>query len=126
MKTPEEEKLFLENVNGLLNDGIENLDRRIQQRLEHARIEALKPAPQKRAEFFIPLRWAMVGGFATIIATAAALLFWLPTAPVVLPAKHIEDLEIITSAEHIDFYQNLDFYLWLATKEDSSRKGKTS
>ncbi len=126
MKTPEEEKLFLANVNGLLNEGIENLDRRIQQRLEHARVEALKPAPQKRTGFFIPLRWAMVGGFATIIAVAAGLLLWLPTSSVVLPAKQIEDLEIITSAEHIDFYQNLDFYLWLAAQEDPLRKGTTS
>jgi len=126
MKTPEAEKLFLENVSGLLNEGIQNLDRSIQQRLEHARIEALKSDAQKRAGFFIPLRWTMVGGFATIIAVAAGLFFWLPTSPVVFPAKHIEDLEIITSAEHIDFYQNLDFYLWLATKEDSLKKRKTS
>jgi hypothetical protein len=126
MKTPEEEKVFLENVSGLLNEGIKNLDRSIQQRLEDARIEALKSDAQKRAGFFIPLRWAMVGGFATIIAAAAGLFFWLPTSPVVLPAKHIEDLEIITAAEHIDFYQDLDFYLWLATKEDSLKRGKAS
>ncbi len=126
MKTPQEEELFLENVNGLLNEGIRNLDRSIQQRLQDARTEALKSDVQERAGFFTPLRWAMVGGFATMVAAAVGLLFWLPTSPVLLPAKNIEDLEIITSAEHIDFYQNLDFYLWLATKEDSLKKGKTS
>ncbi len=126
MNTPEEEKLFLENVNGLLDEGIRNLDRSVQQRLEEARTEALKSGMQKHAGFFTPLRWAMVGGFATIMAAAVGLLFWLPTSPVILPAKNIEDLEIITSAEHIDFYQNLDFYFWLATKEDSFKKGKTS
>ena len=126
MKTPEAEKFFLENVSGLLNEGIENLDRSIQQRLEDARIEALKSDARKGAGFFIPRRWAMAGGFATILAAAAGLFLWLPTSPVVLPAKNIEDLEIITSAEHIDFYQDLDFYLWLATKEDSLKKRKTS
>ena len=126
MRTPEEEKVFLENVSGLLNEGVQDLDRSIQQRLEDARVEALKSDAQKRPGFFIPLRWAMVGGFATIIAAVAGLFFWLPTSPVVLPAKNIEDLEIITSAEHIDFYQNLDFYLWLATKEDPLKKRKTS
>ena len=126
MKTPGEEKLFLENVKGLLNEGAENLDRRTQQRLEHVRIEALKSVEEKRAGFFTPLRWAMVGGFASATVAAVGLLFWLPTSPVVLPARHIEDLEIITSVEHIDLYQNLDFYRWLAIKENDRRKGETS
>ena len=126
MKTSGEEKLFLENVEGLLNEGAENLDGRTKQRLEHIRIEALKSVEEKRAGFFTPLRWAMVAGFASATVAAVGLLFWLPTSPVVLPAKHIEDLEIITSVDHIDFYQNLDFYRWLATKEDDPRKGKTS
>jgi hypothetical protein len=126
MKTPEEEKLFLENVKGLLNEGAENLDRGTQQRLEQVRIEILKSVEEKRAGFFTPLRWAMIGGFTAAITAAVGLLFWLPTSPVVLPAKHIEDLEIITSMDHIDFYQNLDFYRWLATKENDPRKGKTS
>jgi hypothetical protein len=126
MKTPEEENPFLENVKGLLNAGAENLDHGTKQRLEQVRIEALKSDAEKRGGFFTPLRWVMVGGFATATVAAVSLLFWLPTSPVVLPGKQLEDLEIITSTEHIDFYQDLDFYRWLATKEDDLRKGRTS
>jgi hypothetical protein len=126
MKTAKEEKGFLDNVKGLLNESLENLDRRTQQRLENVRIQALNSAAQEHGGFFIPLRWAMVGGFTAIMVAAVGLLLWLPTSPILLPAKHIEDLEIITSGEHIDFYQDLDFYRWLATRKDSLKKGKTS
>jgi len=57
---------------------------------------------------------------------AVALFFWLSTSPGNLPAKHAEDFEIVTSQERIDFYQNLDFYRWLATKENGSRRGYRS
>ena len=112
------ERQFLEKVKGLLNEGVENLDRQTGQRLEHIRIKALEAAREKRSGFFTPLRWVMVGGFATATMAAVALFFWLNTSPGDLPVKQVEDFEIITSQEPIDFYQNLDFYRWLATKEN--------
>ena len=119
-----EEKLFLENVKALLDEGAENLGNETKQRLEHVRIKALKSAVEKRPGFFTPLRWIMVGGFATATMAAVGLFFWLHTSPEILPARNIEDFEIITSGEHIDFYQNLDFYRWLVIKENGTANEK--
>jgi len=120
------EKQFLEKVKGLLNEGVENLDRQTGQRLEHIRIKALKAAREKPSGFFTPLRWVMVGGFATATMAAVALFFWLNPSPGNLPVRQVEDFEIITSQERIDFYQNLDFYRWLATEENGPTQGKHS
>jgi len=126
MNANDREKHFLEKVKDLLNEGVENLDRQTGQRLENIRIKALEASKEKRSGFFTPLRWIMVGGFATATMAAAALFFWLSTSPGDLPARHVEDFEIITSEERIDFYQNLDFYRWLATKENGEVKRRTS
>ncbi len=109
------EERFLEKTKGLLNGAAENLDSRTRQRLEHIRIRALRSAGEKRSGFSTPLRWVMVGGFAAVTMAAVALFFWLNAPPGDFPARHIEDFEIITSREPIDFYQELEFYRWMAT-----------
>ena len=120
------EKHFLEKVKDLLNESVENLDSHTCQRLENIRTRALRATEEKRPGFFVPLRWIMVGGFATATMAAVALFFWLSTSPGNLPVRQVEDLEIITSQERIDFFQNLDFYRWLATKENVERRGERS
>ncbi len=123
MNSNDREKQFLEKVKGLLDEGVENLDSQTGQRLERIRIKALESAREKSSGFFTPLRWVMVGGFAT---AALALFFWLNPSPGTLQVRQVEDFEIITSQERIDFYQNLDFYRWLATEESGPTRGKHS
>jgi hypothetical protein len=116
------EERFLEKTKDLLNGAAENLDSRTRQRLEHIRISALRSAGEKRSGFFTPLRWVMVGGFATATMAAVALFFWLNASPGDFPVRHIEDFEIITSREPIDFYQELDFYRWMTTQNGPGDK----
>jgi len=122
MNASDQEKHFLEKARNLLNESVENLDRQTCQCLQNIRIGALRAMEESRAGLLVPLRWIMVGGFATATAAAVALFFWLSTSPENLPAKQAEDFEIITSQEKIDFYQNLDFYRWLATEENGPRR----
>ena len=122
MNASDQEKHFLEKARNLLNEGVENLDRQTCQCLQNIRIRALRAMEESRSALLVPLRWIMVGGFATATVAAVALFFWLSTSPENLPAKQAEDFEIITSQEKIDFYQNLDFYRWLATEENGPRR----
>jgi hypothetical protein len=126
MNAQDQEKNFLEKVRDLLNDGVENLDGQTKKRLENIRTRALGAAGGGRRGFFTPPHWVMVGGFATATMAVAALFFWLHPSPGIFPTKHIEDFEIITSGEHIDFYQNLDFYRWLAARESIPARGEAS
>jgi hypothetical protein len=113
----DKEERFLEKAKDLLNRAAENLDSQTGQRLERIRTNALRAAEEKPSGFFTPLRWILVGGFGTATMAAVALFFWLNTSPGDFPAKHAEDFEIITSREPIDFYQDLEFYRWMATQK---------
>jgi hypothetical protein len=126
MNAKDQEKNFLGKVRDLLNDGVEDLDGQTRKRLEEVRTRALSAAGGKPWGFFTPPRWIMVGGFATATMAAVAMFFWLHTSPGEFPTKHIEDFEIITSGEHIDFYQNLDFYRWLAARESIPTRREAS
>lgn len=117
MNANHSEKLFLDKVQNLLNQGTENLGNQTERRLEEIRAGALKASDEKPPRFSLPRRWVLAGGFALATLTAAGLFFWLNILTESLPLGHIEDLEIITSQEQLDFYQNLDFYRWLGSKE---------
>lgn len=123
MNTNASENLFSEKIKHLLDRSAENLDSRTRQRLELIRLKALRGREETHRGHPFSLRWITVGGFAAATMAALALFFWLNTSAGDLPFKHVEDLEIITSKEHIDLYQDLDFYEWLAARENGGAKG---
>ncbi len=123
--TPDEgEALFEGKVKRVLDGTLENLEGPTKRKLESIRRNALRGREGFKLPF-IPLRWMTVGGFAAVTTASIAVFFWLNTAPVDLPVKQAEDLEIITSKDHIELFQNLDFYQWLA-KENGKAKGNVS
>ncbi len=113
----ERENRFAAEVKSLLDRTAENLDERTCRRLQAIRAEALETPQKAYRRFFLPLRWVTAGALATACGVFG-LFFWLNTSPGDLPVSHAEDLEIITSNDQMDLYQNLDFYEWLATKEN--------
>ncbi len=121
MNAKDPEKLFLEKVKDILDRGAENLGSKTGRRLEEIRGQALMAAGKKRSGFLLSRRWVLAGSFATVALAAVGLFLWLSPSTETLPEGEIEDLEIITSQERIDFYQNLDFYRWLGSKEKHLR-----
>jgi hypothetical protein len=121
MNAKDPEKLFLEKVQDLLNQGTENLGSHTERRLEELRGSALTAAEEKRSRFFPPRRWVLVGSFAMATLAAVGVFFWLSPSATPPPTGQLEDLEIITSQERLDFYQDLDFYRWLGSEENHLR-----
>ena len=118
MNAKDPEELFLEKVQNILDQGTENLGSRTERRLQEVRGQALMDAGEKRSRFLHPRRWVLAGSFAMVTLAAVGLFLWLSPSPPPPPTGEIEDLEIITSQERIDLYQNLDFYRWLGSKEN--------
>jgi hypothetical protein len=116
MIVDDQEKHFLEEARDLLNKGVENLDSRATKRLGYIRTNALRAVEEKASRFFLSSRWLMFGGLATATMAAVVFFFWLNPSPVDFPVRHIEDFEIITSKDRIDFYQDLEFYRWMTTQ----------
>ena len=120
MNTNEQEKRLLEKAKSLLSEAEETLDNQTKKRLERIRLDALSAAERPGAKFFLPPRWVTAGALATAAIAGVVIFFWLRASPGDFPGKHAEDFEIITSTENIEFYENLEFYRWLATKENGA------
>jgi hypothetical protein len=117
MNEHEKEKQIVEKIRGFLDESAENLPPDVCLRLQEARYQALKAAGEKPPFFSFP-RWITVGGLATATTAILAIFFWFNVPSVEIPAKQVEDFEILTSREQIDFYKDLEFFLWLAAKEN--------
>ncbi|HFE38538.1 MAG TPA: hypothetical protein ENK06_09025 [Gammaproteobacteria bacterium] len=110
----------------LLDESLEGLDESILTRLRESRQKAVRQAAQQNkgnAEppFSFPVWLAPVGAgatFATVILTIA--LFWMQPLPQHNANEHfIEDLSLLTASEELEFYQDIEFYLWLEDEYSS-------
>ena len=116
----EKEKQFVEKIREFLDESAESLNPDFRLRLQEARFQAVRAAEKKRPWFFYFPRWMTVGGLATATTAILAFFFWFNAPSLEAPTKQVEDFEILTSKEQIDFYKDLDFFLWLDTKEDGT------
>ncbi len=117
MNEQEKEKKIVEKIRSFLDESAESLSPEIRLRLQEARFQALKAA-EKKPRFLSFPRWITVGGLATATTATLAIFFWFNVPSVEIPAKQVEDFEILTSKEQIDFYNDLEFFRWLAAKEN--------
>jgi hypothetical protein len=120
MDEQEREKQFVEKVRGFLDDSAESLSSDIRLRLQESRIQALKAAEKRRVWFFPFPRWITVGGLATVTTVILTFFFWFTPPSPEVPTKQVEDFEILTSKEQMDFYKDLEFFRWLAAKENGT------
>lgn len=111
-----DEKL-VEKVRVFLDESMESLSPEVRLRLQEARYRAVQAAGEK-PRFFSFARWVTVGGLATATTAVLALFFWFNVPSVEIPDKQVEDIEILTSKDQIDFYKDLEFFRWLAAKEN--------
>jgi len=120
MDEPEREKQFVEKVRGFLDESVQSLNPDIERRLQEARFQALRVAEKRRVWYFSFPRWITVGGLATVTTVILTFFFWFNVPSLEIPTKQIEDFEILTSREEIDFYKDLEFFRWLAAKENGT------
>jgi len=100
-------------IKSTLNASVENLDATTRSRLASARAHALEAQPRSR-NYWIPL-----GGAVTASIIVSALMLFNPTQPQDVGEDNLvlleldESLELLTSEEEIELYQDLEFYRWL-------------
>lgn len=107
------EQEFLEDVRKVLESSVHELDAETKDALSQARHTALARRT-RRAPFGI--RFLPQGAFPAVAVALAMLLlvFWIRPegAP---PTENLNnDLEIISSGESMELYEDLDFYIWFS------------
>ncbi|WP_455366799.1 hypothetical protein [Kaarinaea lacus] len=118
---PIDDQIFLSAAKTTLESSVEQIDDHTQARLAAIRRRAVDTAANKPplassvfSRWFLP-----VGGLATACAAVlVAVTLWTQepeqnSAPVAV----LEDLNILTGSDELEFYQELEFYEWLAANE---------
>lgn len=112
MSAEPKEQAFLSTSKAILDESARDLSPDVVARLRQARVRALEARPRT---FF----WLLpASGFAaaSVAILAVALWFFQPAKPVPMhgPLQGVEDLEILTAADNLELYDDLEFYHWLA------------
>lgn len=100
------EQDFIEAIKQKFDKGVDNLDAATLSRLNSIRADVLESAGNKsRHGFLIPVG-AMAAGM-------LAVLVFILARPDTSSTFMTEDIEMFSSSEGIEFYENLEFYQWL-------------
>lgn len=93
----------------LLDQSVQDLDRKAVLAVQRARVNALGQASARRPWF----RWAGAVGLASMAALAVTMWMWQSTG---VNHSHLllEDLELMQSPENLELSEDLEFYDWLA------------
>jgi hypothetical protein len=65
------------------------------------------------------VRWVWAGGFAAAAVATLAGVLWFSKPAAVLPVHDFDEFELVTTTEAFDFYDELEFYRWLATYDSA-------
>jgi hypothetical protein len=109
---------FLTKVRANLDAAREQLDEHTRSRLTTLRHEALERGQVRRPPW---TQWLLPAGGLAVAVTVAALSVNLWTAkPVMDEALPLEDMALLSDSEGPEFYEDLEFYQWLAEEEQNA------
>lgn len=113
MTEPDQDKQFTEFAKRTLDQSVQDLDSETRSRLSSARQTEL-------SQSFKP-RWSFYPAWGIAAACAALLTFtlWEAQPPPVIATLSIDDVEILASADGWEFYEDLEFYSWLAENDQT-------
>jgi hypothetical protein len=110
---------FEERSRALFDDSVERLDARTRSRLNQARQQALAEMNKGSARRY----WigAPLGGL--VAAAVIALILIRPDgeAPgLEKPGTMLDDFDIVADADNFELIQDVEFYSWLADRDDGA------
>ncbi len=107
---------MVEEVREALDRSVASLDERTAERLRLARLNAVEAAARPRW-FGVP-RWAAAGTISAFAVLVLALSLWLAVPRQNTQVAQVEDMDILAAHEHLEVYENMDFYRWLADDQN--------
>jgi len=119
MKPDGREHEVVDLVRDHLERSTEALDASTSARLREARLKALAAAEGRGWIFRVP-RWLTAGGVATVTAAAIAGVIWFADVRTAADVATLDDMEIVAAKEQMQLYEDLEFYRWLAARENGS------
>ncbi len=95
-----------------LDNSVDELDAATLSRIRQVRARAMEKAEGKSINWFGVTSGALAT--ASVMVFAVIILMRSETLPQTVP---VDDIELISSSESFEFYEDLEFYQWLETNE---------
>jgi len=114
-----QEQAFLDRATDALDKSCDSMDGQTLSRLNRIRHAAIEHGQQSQGRTFL----SPFGGLITACVLVLVVSVFYPGQPdVPVPVSPdngmaIEDLDIFTSTESLEFFENLEFYQWLEENE---------
>ena len=112
-----DEQAFLDSAREQLDRSCDRLDGKTQSRLNSIRHAAIEHGRRHPGRALL----APFGGLVTacVLVLVVSVFFQGADTPVPDNRSTMEDLDILTSTESLEFFENLEFYQWLEENEAS-------
>ena len=112
-----DEQAFLDSAREQLDRSCDRLDGQTQSRLNSIRHAAIEHGRRHPGRALL----APFGGLVTacVLVLVVSVFFQGADTPVPDNRSTMEDLDILTSTESLEFFENLEFYQWLEENEAS-------
>lgn len=114
-----EQQQIVSSVQNELDKSCDRLDGQILSRLNTIRNDALEKSKEAQAKRFFLAPFA---GLVTACLVLVMVSFWNQHTSLPIPntnSSALEDLDILISTDNIEFYEDFEFYQWLAENESS-------
>ena len=117
MNDQKNEQEFVEAVKGALDESLESLDGQTLFRLNQARTSAMASHGRSWNWRLLRLPAGAVLVASVVMMLGSFLLVGHSSQP---PTLKFEELEIVSVAESPEFFEDLDFYIWLAEEVENA------
>jgi hypothetical protein len=109
-----DDKHLVDGIRQKLDQSCNALDGQTLSRLNRIRHAALERKQARATRMLLPF-----GGFVTACVLVVSVMMFAPTrAPETeAVAPPLEDIEILTSSDSLDLYEDYEFYQWLAEND---------
>jgi hypothetical protein len=110
--SPDEQRL-VDNIRQRMDQSVNALDGQTLSRLNRIRHAALEHRQARASRMLLPF-----GGFVTACVLVVSVMMFTPGTPdtEAVPSA-MEDLDILTSSDSLDLYEDYEFYQWLAEND---------
>lgn len=114
MNKDDQDKKFIDAVSNDLNKSVDDIDSTTQSRLTQIREHALTGQTKYSVQ-----RWQLLTG-ALATACVVMLAIILLIRPEIDTSYTEDDVELFSTTDGLDFYEDLEFYVWLDEQEAST------
>lgn len=98
-----------ENIKQTLDDSVGALDANTLSKIRQIRAQAIEKADTKKQNHW---QGILVGGLATTCVMVLAVMMLL-NSPTSIEPVPVDDLELISSSDNLELFEDLEFYEWL-------------